>query len=198
MFWPPRLPKLPPTKAMCAVPHQAPSSPTVSTSRMGAPATPLASRLAASRSSNALTASGAARAVRCVEQLGDGVEAFGMARDEDKPQPRVLRRQAAEDVDGDLLFRLLRAAGEEDDVVVGDAGQLAQSGGARIVAVGLGAVVFERAGDVHAVGRRAERAKPLGRLLVLGGDEIDLPQHAADERADAAVAAGSCGRSAGR
>ena len=35
MFWPPRLPKLPPTKAMVAVPHQAPSSPTVSTSRMG-------------------------------------------------------------------------------------------------------------------------------------------------------------------
>ena len=69
-----------------------------------------------------------------------------------------------------------------------NAGQLAERGGARIVAIGLRAVVFERAGDVDAVGRRAERAEPLGRLLVLGGDEIDLPQHAATKRPNAAVA----------
>ena len=43
MFWPPRLPKLPPTKAIVAVPHQAPSSPTVSTSRIGRRASAAAS-----------------------------------------------------------------------------------------------------------------------------------------------------------
>ena len=64
----------------------------------------------------------------------------------------------------------------------------AEGGGARIVAVGLGAVVLQRAGDVDALGRCAERAEALGRLVVLGGDEIDLPQHAGDERPDAAVA----------
>ena len=35
MFCPPRVPKLPPTKAIWAAPHQAPSSPTVSTSSDG-------------------------------------------------------------------------------------------------------------------------------------------------------------------
>ena len=72
-------------------------------------------------------ACGVAREVRCVEQLGDVVEALGMARHEDQSQARVLRREAAEDVDGVLLFGLLRAAGEEDDVVVCDAGQFARA-----------------------------------------------------------------------
>ncbi len=64
----------------------------------------------------------------------------------------MLRREAAEDVDGVLFFGLLRAAGEEDDVVVGDAGQLAERCGARVVAVGLCAVVLQRAGDVDSFG----------------------------------------------
>ena len=50
---------------------------------------------------------------------------------------------------------------------------------ARIVAVGLCAVELERAGDVHAFGRCAECAEALGRFVVLRGDQIDLPQHAA-------------------
>ena len=64
--------------------------------------------------------------VRCVEEFGDGVEAFGMTRDEDQAQARVLRGEAAEDVDGVLFFRLLRAASEEYDVVVSDGGKLAE------------------------------------------------------------------------
>ena len=94
----------------------------------------------------------------------------------------------AEDVDRDLLFGFLRAAGEENDVVVRDAGQFAERGGARIAAIGLSAVVFQRAGDVDAVGRRTERAEAVGRFFVLRRDQIDLPQHAGDERADAAIA----------
>ncbi len=124
----------------------------------------------------------------CVEEFGDGVEAFGVARDDDEPQARMLRREAAEDFERDLLFGLLRAAGEEDDVVVGDAGQLAECLRLRVVAVGLGAVVFERAGDMDAVRRSAERAESVGGLVVLGGDEIDLPQHAGHKRPNAAVA----------
>ena len=60
------------------------------------------------------------------------------------------------------FFRLLRAAGEEDDVVVVDAGESPQLGRARIVAIGLRAVVLERAGDVHAT-RHARRARESGR-----------------------------------
>ena len=37
-------------------------------------------------------------------------------------------------------------------------------------------------------GRCAECAEALGRFVVLGGDQVDLPQHAGDERPDAAVA----------
>ena len=63
---------------------------------------------------------------------------------------------------------------------------------ARVVAVGLGAVVFERAGDVDALGRRAERAEALGRFVVLRGDQIDLPQHAGRRAAECGGSRESC------
>ena len=58
----------------------------------------------------------------------------------------------------------------------------------RVVAIGLCAVVLERAGDDDSIWRCAECAKPVGRFIVLGGDEVDLPQHSGNERANAAIA----------
>ena len=87
-----------------------------------------------------------------------------------------------------MLFGLLRAAGEEDDVVVRDAGELAERLRARVVAIGLSTVVLERAGDDDAIGRRAECAKAVGRFVVLSGDQVDLPQHGGNERTNAAIA----------
>ena len=69
---------------------------------------------------------------------------------------------------------------------------------ARIVAIGLGAVVLERAGDDDAIGGAPRCAKPLGRFLVLGGDEVDLPQARRQRAAECGDNRGSCDRSAGR
>ena len=89
------------------------------------------------------------------------------------------RQQAAIDIHRHLFFRLLRAAGEEDDVVVRNVRELSKRGRSRIIAIGLCAVIFERTRDVHAFCRCAERPKPLGRFFVLRRDEIDLPRAAA-------------------
>src|SRR5262245_56236219 len=97
------------------------------------------------------------------------------------------RRETAEDIDGVLFFGLLRAASEEDDFVISDAGELAEGPRARIVAIRLCAVIFKRTGDDDAICECAERAKAIGRLVVLSRDNVDLPQYRGDERADATV-----------
>src|SRR5688572_18214837 len=91
-------------------------------------------------------------------------------------------------LDSDLLLRLLRAASKEHDVVLGESCQLAECDRARIVAIGLSAVVFQRPGHMHAVGGCAKGTKSLGRFGILSGDEIDLSQHTAHQRADTAIA----------
>src|SRR3954466_15677726 len=100
----------------------------------------------------------------------------------------MLRGEAAEDIDRVLLLGLLRATGEEDDLVVANAGEFAKRLRARILAIGLRAVVLERSRNEDSIGRRAERAKAVGRFVVLCGNEIDLPQHRRNERANASIA----------
>ena len=93
---------------------------------------------------------------------------------------------------GVLLFRLLRAAGEEDDVVVA---RSRPAVAARCVR-GLSRSVCAPSNlsepvTCDAFGRRAERQEPLGVLVVLRGDQVDLPQHA---RRPAAGCGGSRGK----
>src|SRR5262245_29017047 len=107
---------------------------------------------------------------------------------QDQPQAWVSRRKPAIDIECVLLLRLLRAAGEENDVIVGDVCELAQRLRARIVAVGLCAVVFERTGDMNLLGRRTERTEAVRRLIVLSGNQIDFSKHARHEWPDAAIA----------
>ncbi len=97
-------------------------------------------------------------------------------------KPRMRRRQLAECLQGQLLFGVLRAAGQEDDVRRLDAGQCSQSHSGGIVAIGLGAVELERAGDVQLVLGRSDAEEPLGIVRVLRGHQIDLAQQPADQR----------------
>ena len=64
MFWPPRLVRLPPTKAICAVPHQWPSSPTASTRRIRASDRRLRHRKPSSAVASARRGGQAARRLR--------------------------------------------------------------------------------------------------------------------------------------
>ncbi len=65
------------------------------------------------------------RQLRHIEQLGDGVEAFGVTRYEDKAQPGIRPRQPFVDVEGDLFFGFLSTAGEKNDVVSVESRELA-------------------------------------------------------------------------
>src|SRR5438477_36713 len=87
---------------------------------------------------------------------GDSSTPSSMTRHQNQTQPWVLLRDPAEDFNRHLLLRLLRAAGEEHDLVFCDTGDFAQRDCARVVAVGLRAVVFQRAGDAHAFRRAAQ------------------------------------------
>lgn len=134
MFCPPRLPKLPPTKPIDAAPHQAPNSPIVSTNSTR-------QRCAAGSLPSSLFASGVSWLRRChqyaagVEQRRNFVKPLRMPRHEDQLQLGMRWRQAMEDVEGVLLLRLLRAAGEEDDVSLIEPGKLLQRDGSRIAAI---------------------------------------------------------------
>ena len=64
--------------------------------------------------------------------------------------------QPAENLQGDFLFRLLRAAGNEDEIVRLDGQKAAQLLRLGIGAIGAGAVVLDRAGDVNALRRGPE------------------------------------------
>ena len=64
----------------------------------------------------------------------------------------------AVDVERVFFFGFLRAAGEEDDVVICYSGELTERLRSRIIAVCLGAIVFERASDVNAFGPSADRS----------------------------------------
>ena len=173
MFCPPRLPMLPPTNAICAVPHHAPNSPTTLTrstrgaegggggrwgvgiGEWGLAMFELAGFQFAAPT--ALPLAALARTERCpplprdarrVQQFRHRLEPVGMTRHQHQPQLWPLRTQRTERLQRHCLFRLLRAAGQQHDVILRKAGQCGQPPRGRIVAIGLRAVVFHRAGDV--------------------------------------------------
>ena len=87
----------------------------------------------------------------------------------------------------EFLFGSLRTAGEQDHIVRINAGECCEFLGAWILAIGFSAVEFEVASDMHVGG--AEGSKTLGIRFVLRCDQIDVRQHAFDERPQPTLAA---------
>ncbi len=110
------------------------------------------------------------------EQAGHLFEPLGMPWDEHQPQPRVRRSQLTVGFDGQSFFRILRAAGQQHDVIGNEAGRRAQGGRRRIVAVGLGSVELQRTGDFHPLRRSTQANEAVGILRVLCRDQIELGQ----------------------
>ena len=112
-----------------------------------------------------------------------------MSRHEDQSQIRELVLQRPIGLDRQLLLGALCTAGQEDNVLVVDPGELPQSVGHLVVAVRLRAVEFHRACHLDDVGIGAELDKPLGILFALHGNQIDAAQQRTNEAADASVPA---------
>ena len=89
----------------------------------------------------------------------------------------------------DFFFRILRASGEEDEVVVGDAGKLRQALRQFVAAISARAVELDRASDVDRGRLGAKREKSLGIVRILDCDQIDLTQHTTDQPRESAIAA---------
>ena len=184
--------RLPPTKAMCAVPHQAPSSPTASTSRTRGSGIGGA---VASSCGAALPAHAAA-----VQQLGDFVEPFGMPRHEDQlaaagcvGDELLERRPAPAILPGPACCRRGRRRR------FGDAGQLRPGG----CVSGLSRSVRAPSNLIEpvtctALGRAPSCAEPLGIFVVLHGDQIDLLEDRGRRARRSAGSRESSSRSGGR
>ena len=83
-----------------------------------------------------------------------------MPRHDHQPQPRVRGGKCLKGCDGQLLFRRLRAAGEEHDRIVGDAGEPAEPEHIGIGAVTCHAIKLQRPG--HDDGRCPEGGEAFG------------------------------------
>src|SRR5262245_29588583 len=131
--------------------------------------------------------------VRTTQQGRDFLETILLARDNDKTQ---IRRQASAklarrfraplllrstiDVQNDLLLRRLRAAGDQDQLVVTDAEESRQLSCPRIVPVGAHAVVLHGTGDVDSARRDAKCLEVSGVFVGLGSDHIEPAKEPAD------------------
>ena len=122
-----------------------------------------------------------------LEQRHDLRRPLNMPRHDHQPQPRVRRGQFLKGCDGQLLFRCLRAAGEEHERVVGDAGQLAEPEHGRIGPVARHTIELHRAG--HDDRRRPEGGKAVGVGVRAGDHEARAAEHPAGQRPESTVAA---------
>src|SRR5262249_1731072 len=84
-----------------------------------------------------------------LQKLRDRLEALLRGWHQGQPQARMRLASTAIDAEHDVLFRILRAAGDPDQLAGSDAEQLAEGQRAGIAAVGGGAVVLDVAGDDH-------------------------------------------------
>src|SRR5262249_59690138 len=90
---------------------------------------------------------------------GDLVETLALPRHQDQPEMRVIDAGAAENTQGDLLFRRLGAPGDPNQIVRAEVEQTAELLRSRVVALGLHAVVLHVAGDYHQTGRGSGAAE---------------------------------------
>ena len=73
---------------------------------------------------------------RLIEPIRHFAKTLGMPRHDDEFQPREFFGQMPEDLDSSRFLGILRAAGEKDDIVRADAGQLAKPPRLGILPVG--------------------------------------------------------------
>src|SRR5436190_7732996 len=98
---------------------------------------------------------------------------MGVPRNDDQAKLWGLGAKGLIRFDRQSLLRVLRAAGQENNVVRRNAGKFAQLLCSRIVAVARGTVEFQRASDGHAIGWRPQSSKSIGVFRRLNGDAID-------------------------
>src|SRR5207253_10089323 len=110
---------------------------------------------------------------RVAQEVRHFVETVFLPRHNQQPQPREFTLQLAENVQNHAFFRVLRAAGDPNLVRRIDSEQPPQLLRARVAAVALHAVVFDRAGDVQAIRGHAEAAETSGKLPGLHAPKRD-------------------------
>src|SRR5438132_1642848 len=94
-----------------------------------------------------------------------------------------------EDVERDLLLRILRAAGDPDQIVGLNCEQSPQLLGARIVPIGLDAVVLDRASDVETARSGAQAPESIGVVFRLHGEQVHFGKQSADQPTQKLIAA---------
>ena len=116
---------------------------------------------------------------------------------DDQAKLGPIAAQLLKDLKGHRLFRLLRAAGEKDDVGRGKSRQCGQATRGSIVAIGLGSVVLHGARNLDCLRPGPQGAESRGIGFILYGDAINGREQSGYKPADAAIAfensAGSSG-----
>ena len=105
-----------------------------------------------------------------VDKPGYSVKTVGVAGNDDQTQTWKLHAQTLKDFQNYLFFRFLRAAGQPHNVIARKTRHRGKSPCSRVVAVGLRAVEFHRAGYVHGLRPGANLPETLGINIVLHGD----------------------------
>src|SRR4051812_1505867 len=101
-----------------------------------------------------------------------------MPRHEDQFQLRMCVCILLENIEDDRLLGLLRAACQQNDIVLGNSSQPRQSVRRWVIRTGHCTVELKRASDVYALEIAAQRAKSLGTLLALRCHKIQPPKSA--------------------
>jgi hypothetical protein len=126
-----------------------------------------------------------------LHQLSDVVESFGRSRDEDQFEPRGPRSQLSIDTNDDLFFRIVRTARDPDKVGRGDTQPPSEVLRLRVVPLREHAVVFHRAGHLHARRVHSEGEEMIGvgvGLHAKGRHPVE--QESSSETGDAGVPSG--------